>query len=51
MAAQRKVALITGGRRGIGFGIAKSLAAENCDIVICDIVEENEVQPALKELA
>ncbi|MBL6946701.1 MAG: 3-ketoacyl-ACP reductase [Rhodospirillales bacterium] len=51
MAAQRKVALITGGRRGIGFGIAKSLAGEGCDIVICDIVDEGEVQPALKELA
>ncbi|MBL6929597.1 MAG: 3-ketoacyl-ACP reductase [Rhodospirillales bacterium] len=51
MAAENKVALITGGRRGIGFGIAKSLAAEGCDIVICDIVEEAEVQPALQELA
>ncbi len=51
MAAQRKVALITGARRGIGFGIAKTLAADGCDIVVCDIVEEAEVQPALKELA
>ncbi len=51
MAAQRKVALITGARRGIGFGIAKSLAGEDCDIVVCDIAPEAEVQPAMKELA
>ncbi|MCG8507683.1 MAG: 3-ketoacyl-ACP reductase [Rhodospirillales bacterium] len=50
MEVRRKVALITGGRRGIGFGIAKSLAAENCDIVICDIVGPDEVEGALTEL-
>ena len=35
-----KIALVTGGSRGIGFGIAKALAAEKWDIVI------NGVRPA-----
>lgn len=30
-----KKALVTGSSRGIGFAIAKSLAAEGCDIAIC----------------
>ncbi len=39
MAKDRKVALISGGSRGIGFGIAKALAAQGLDIAI------NGVQP------
>jgi NAD(P)-dependent dehydrogenase (short-subunit alcohol dehydrogenase family) len=31
---RNKVALITGGRRGIGLAIAKALAAEECDLII-----------------
>ena len=45
-----KVALITGSGRGIGLGIARCLAAEECDLVICDIRTETEVQEALTEL-
>ncbi len=46
----RKVALVTGGRRGIGFGIAKCLAADGNDIVICDIADASEVGEAVAEL-
>jgi NAD(P)-dependent dehydrogenase (short-subunit alcohol dehydrogenase family) len=35
-----KVAIITGGGRGIGFGIAEALGAEGCQLVLADIGEE-----------
>ncbi len=46
----KPIALITGAGRGIGLGIAKRLAAENHDIVVCDIHPDEAVQPALDEL-
>ena len=46
----KKVALITGAGRGIGFGIAKKLAAENFDIAVMDIHEESVVAEALGQL-
>ena len=46
----KKVALVTGAGRGIGLGIAKCLASESCDIVVCDIHPEEKIQPALDEL-
>lgn len=46
----RRVALITGAARGIGLGIARCLAAENCDLVVCDIHPDEAVQGALDEL-
>jgi 3-oxoacyl-[acyl-carrier protein] reductase len=46
----KKVALVTGAGRGIGLGIAKSLAADGCNIVIGDIHEESVVQEAIDEL-
>jgi len=44
------VAVITGGGRGIGLGIARCLADEGINIVIADIHEENAVKKVLEEL-
>jgi NAD(P)-dependent dehydrogenase (short-subunit alcohol dehydrogenase family) len=45
-----KVALVTGGSRGIGFGIAEKLAAEKWDIVINGVREESAVTEPLAKL-
>ncbi|MFH1266919.1 MAG: 3-ketoacyl-ACP reductase [Planctomycetota bacterium] len=50
MSNANKVALVTGAGRGIGLGIARCLASEGCDIVVCDIHEEETVRTALDEL-
>jgi NAD(P)-dependent dehydrogenase (short-subunit alcohol dehydrogenase family) len=41
-----KVAVVTGGASGIGFGIAKALANAGTHIVVADIQEEKAVQAA-----
>ena len=45
-----KVALVTGGSRGIGFGIAEKLATEKWDLVINGVREESAVTEPLAKL-
>ena len=50
MRPMKRVALITGGSRGIGLGIARQLAANGFALAINGIREEENVQEALKSL-
>jgi 3-oxoacyl-[acyl-carrier protein] reductase len=45
-----KVALITGGSRGIGYGIAKHLAENSFDIAVNGVRQEDTVNEILKDL-
>jgi 3-oxoacyl-[acyl-carrier protein] reductase len=45
-----RVALITGGGRGIGLGIARRLAVEGCDVAVCGTRAQEAVAGALDEL-
>ncbi|WP_438752433.1 3-ketoacyl-ACP reductase [Pararhizobium sp. O133] len=47
---KRPVAIVTGGRRGIGLGIARALAKGGFDIVITGIGEPNQVGGVLNDL-
>jgi len=40
MQLKNKVAIVTGARQGIGYGIALALAKEGCNVVVSDIDEE-----------
>ncbi|MBN1582371.1 MAG: 3-ketoacyl-ACP reductase [Anaerolineae bacterium] len=44
------VALVTGGGRGIGLGIARCLAAEGYDLAICGVRSQDRVQTTLDDL-
>jgi 3-oxoacyl-[acyl-carrier protein] reductase len=46
----RRVALVTGGTRGIGLGIARALTASGFDLALCGRREQDAVEPVLEEL-
>ena len=46
----KRIALVTGGTRGIGLGIATSLARENFDLAVCGVRNESDASDALKTL-
>lgn len=48
--SERPVALITGGTRGIGLGIAHALAKEGYDLALNGVRASEAVQPVLEEL-
>ena len=49
-AAAKPVALVTGGRRGIGLGIASALARAGFDLAITDLGEPPAARAAVKQL-
>jgi NAD(P)-dependent dehydrogenase (short-subunit alcohol dehydrogenase family) len=48
--ATARVAIVTGGTRGIGFGIATALAAEGWSLAVCGVREEADAADALAAL-
>ncbi len=50
MPRSRRLALVTGGARGIGLGIARRLALEGWDLAICGRRSAKEVAPVVAEL-
>ena len=46
----RRTALVTGGTRGIGLGIATALARESWDLALCGVRAESDVAATLDEL-
>lgn len=50
MSGNKQVALVTGGSRGIGFGVALELAKHEFDLCVCGRRDEQSVEDALEQL-
>lgn len=50
MSGEKKIAVVTGARRGIGLAIAKRLMQEGYCAILCATAPEQEVRPLLEEL-
>jgi len=46
----KRVALVTGGTRGIGFGVAQNLARDRFDLAVCGVRNEESVREVLATL-
>lgn len=46
----KKIAIVTGSRRGIGLAIAKKMMADGYTVVMCAVTEENEVADLMQEM-
>ena len=47
---EERVALVTGGTRGIGFGCAETLAREGWKLAVCGVRKESEARESLQKL-
>jgi NAD(P)-dependent dehydrogenase (short-subunit alcohol dehydrogenase family) len=47
----KEVAIITGGTRGIGLGIAKSLASHGIDLILNGMRDQDSIEPVMQELS
>lgn len=50
-AARRPLVIVTGGTRGIGFGIARALARDGWDLAVCGLRPPDAVREAIEDLA
>jgi NAD(P)-dependent dehydrogenase (short-subunit alcohol dehydrogenase family) len=49
-AGRRRVAVVTGGTRGIGLGVARALARDGWDLALCGLRAEDAVRDLVREL-